>query len=86
MLSALIFWVVFGGIVGLVSSKLMGADARVNGMLNIVLGVIGAVVGGFLMSLMGGTGVTGFNLYSFVVAIIGAAAAIWLYRLFVRSA
>jgi uncharacterized membrane protein YeaQ/YmgE (transglycosylase-associated protein family) len=86
MLGDIIFWVIFGGIVGLISSRVMGADARVNGAMNIVLGIVGAVVGGFLVSLFGGTGVTGFNIYSFIVAIIGAVVAIWLYRFFARSA
>ena len=85
MISALIFWIVFGGIVGLIASKLMGADARVNGWMNVVLGIIGAVLGGFLLGLVGGDGVSGFNLYSFFVAIIGAAVAIWLYRVFARA-
>ncbi len=86
MISAIIFWVIFGGVVGLIASKLMGADSRVNGWMNVVLGIVGAVVGGFLLGLLGGEGVSGFNLYSFIVAIIGASAAIWLYRMFARPA
>lgn len=85
MLSDIIFWIIFGGITGLVSSKLMGEDARVTGWMNVVLGIVGAVVGGFLMSMLGGSGVSGFNLYSFLVSIIGAVVAIWLYRKFART-
>ena len=50
-------------------------------MMDIVLGVIGAVVGGFLLNLVGQSGVTGFNLYSFVVAVIGAVVVIYLGRM-----
>jgi uncharacterized membrane protein YeaQ/YmgE (transglycosylase-associated protein family) len=48
-------------------------------LLDIVLGIIGAVVGGFLFTAIGATGVTGFNLYSTLVAVIGAVAVLWLY-------
>lgn len=85
MLGDIIFWVIFGGIVGLIASKMMGEDARVNGWMNIVLGIVGAVIGGFVVSLFGGSGVSGFNIYSFFVAIVGAALTIWLVRAFTRA-
>jgi uncharacterized membrane protein YeaQ/YmgE (transglycosylase-associated protein family) len=47
-----------------------------------VVGIIGAFVGGFLFELFGGSGVSGFNLYSFIVAIIGAVIFLWLLRVF----
>jgi uncharacterized membrane protein YeaQ/YmgE (transglycosylase-associated protein family) len=50
-------------------------------IMDIVLGVVGAVVGGFLMGLVGQPGVTGFNVYSLVVAVIGAVVVIFLGRL-----
>ena len=49
--------------------------------MDIVLGIIGAVVGGFLMGLVGQSGVTGFNLYSLIVAVIGAVVVIYLGRM-----
>ena len=48
--------------------------------LDIVLGIIGAVVGGFLFTQLGATGVTGFNLYSMFVAVIGAIVVLVLYH------
>ena len=49
-------------------------------ILDIVLGIIGAVVGGFLFSLIGAEGVTGFNIYSMFVAIIGAIVVLLIYH------
>ena len=46
----------------------------------IVLGIVGAVVGGYIFTTIGATGVTGFNLYSIFVSIVGACAVLWLYH------
>ncbi len=48
--------------------------------LDVILGVVGAVVGGFIFNAFGAAGVTGFNLYSMIVAIIGAIVVLWLYH------
>lgn len=53
--------------------------------LNIVIGIVGAFIGGFIMNLIGGSGVTGFNLYSFVVAIIGSIVLLGIVGLFRRG-
>jgi uncharacterized membrane protein YeaQ/YmgE (transglycosylase-associated protein family) len=66
----IILWIVFGGIVGWLASILMKTRGGI--LLDIVVGIIGAVIGGFVMSLVGGAGVFGFNLYSFMVALLGA--------------
>ena len=66
----IILWIVFGGVVGWLASILMKTRGGI--FLDIVVGIIGAVVGGFIMSLVGGVGVVGFNLYSFFVALLGA--------------
>jgi uncharacterized membrane protein YeaQ/YmgE (transglycosylase-associated protein family) len=49
-------------------------------LLDIVLGIVGAVLGGFLFSAVGATGITGFNLYSMFVAIVGAVIVLWAYH------
>ena len=80
---SLIAWIVLGLIAGFIGSKIV--NKRGEGLiLDIVLGVIGAIVGGFLFSLVGAGGVTGLNLYSIFVAIIGAVVVLLLYHAVVR--
>lgn len=61
---------------------IMGTNAQQGAFLNIVVGIIGAVLGGWLMSFFGQGGISGFNLYSFVVALIGAVVLLALTRMF----
>ena len=68
---SIIAWVVLGLIAGFISSKVMNGQGE-GSILDIVLGVVGAVVGGFLFNLVGASGVDGFNIYSLLVATIGA--------------
>ncbi len=72
----ILLWIIFGGIVGWVASLIMKTDSQQGIFLNIIVGVVGAMVGGWLMSVLGETGVTGFNLYSFLVALVGAVVLI----------
>jgi uncharacterized membrane protein YeaQ/YmgE (transglycosylase-associated protein family) len=58
----------------------MKTDAQQGTVLNIVVGIVGALLGGWLMSFFGKSGVTGFNLYSFLVAILGAVVLIAIVR------
>ncbi len=76
----IILWIVFGGLVGWVASLVMKTDAEQGILLNVVVGVVGAVIGGWLMSLLGESGVGGFNLYSFLVALVGACVLIAIVR------
>jgi uncharacterized membrane protein YeaQ/YmgE (transglycosylase-associated protein family) len=74
-------WIILGGIAGWIVSLLSGRDLK-GGCLGLVLvGMIGAVVGGSLFRFFGGSGVTGLNLYSVVVAVIGALVLLWVVRL-----
>lgn len=66
----IILWIVFGAIAGWIASAIMGNSDGL--IINIILGIIGAVLGGWIMSILGAGGVTGFNIYSFLVAILGA--------------
>ncbi len=75
---SIILWIVFGAIVGWVASMVMGTKEGL--VLDIILGIIGAVLGGWLMSFIGKTGVTGFNLYSFLVALLGAVVLIAIVK------
>ena len=74
----ILLWIVFGAIVGWVASMFMGTSEGL--ILDIVLGIIGAVLGGWLMSFFGKSGVTGFNLYSFLVALLGAVILIAIVK------
>lgn len=77
----LIGWIVLGGLAGWVASMIMGNDKQQGLLGNIIVGIIGAGIGGFVVSLIGGEGITGFNIWSFVVALLGAIILIWLWRL-----
>jgi uncharacterized membrane protein YeaQ/YmgE (transglycosylase-associated protein family) len=72
-------WVVLGLIAGFVASNILTRSGR-GLLLDLVLGVVGAVVGGFLFTAIGATGITGFNLYSMLVAIVGAIVVLWAYH------
>jgi uncharacterized membrane protein YeaQ/YmgE (transglycosylase-associated protein family) len=80
----IILWIIFGALVGWIASAIMGSNEGV--IMNIVIGIVGAVIGGWLMSFFGSTGVTGFNLYSFLVALLGAIVLIAIVRAFRRTA
>ena len=74
---SIIGWLVLGLIAGFIASKIVNKSGE-GVILDIVLGVVGAIVGGFLFSLIGAAGVTGFNLYSMFVAVIGSVVVQWL--------
>lgn len=77
---SIIVWIVIGGLAGWVGNMIMKTDGGL--VKNIVTGVIGALIGGFVMSFFGGEGFTGFNIWSFVVALIGSLILIALINLF----
>ena len=78
-------WILFGAIAGWIASIIMGRNAQMGAMANIVVGIVGAVIGGFLMSVFGSVGVTGFNFYSIFVAVVGASVLLFLTGLFRRA-
>ena len=76
---SIIGWIVLGLIAGFIASKLV--NKRGEGFFgDIVLGVIGALVGGFLFSTLGGTGITGFNLSSLMVAVLGSVVVLVVWH------
>jgi len=85
MLTNLIFWIVLGALAGWIASMVMGRNAQMGAGANIIVGIIGAIIGGFLMNAVGSPGVTGFNLYSILVAIGGAVVLLFLVGLFRRA-
>ena len=74
----LIVWIIFGGLVGWVASMVMGTGGGL--LWDIGVGIVGAVIGGFIMNLLGQSGGGGFNLYSFLVAVLGACVLIAIVR------
>lgn len=76
-----IAWIILGGIAGWIGSLLMGTDARQGIIANIIVGIIGASIGGFIFNFFGEGGVSGFNFYSLFVSVIGAVVTIWLYKI-----
>lgn len=76
---SIIGWIVLGLIAGFIASHLV--NRRGEGLLlDIVLGIVGAIVGGWLFAFFGAEGVTGFNLYSMIVAVIGAIVVLVIYH------
>jgi uncharacterized membrane protein YeaQ/YmgE (transglycosylase-associated protein family) len=80
---SILAWIILGLISGFIASKLVNKTGE--GMLmDIVLGVVGAVVGGWLFHTFGMPGVTGLNLYSLLVAVVGAAVFLIVYHALTR--
>jgi uncharacterized membrane protein YeaQ/YmgE (transglycosylase-associated protein family) len=80
---SILAWIVLGLIAGFIASKLVNKTGE--GMLmDIILGVVGAVVGGWLFRTFGMPGVTGLNLYSLLVAVVGAAVFLIVYHALTR--
>jgi uncharacterized membrane protein YeaQ/YmgE (transglycosylase-associated protein family) len=73
-------WIILGLIAGFIASKIVSHEGQ-GILLDIVLGVIGAFVGGFIFSHLGAQGVTGFNIYSMFVAVVGAIVVLVVYHL-----
>ena len=80
----IILWIIFGALVGWIASAIMKSNDGV--LMDIVIGIVGAIIGGWIMSFFGQSGVSGFNLYSFVVAVIGAVVLIAIVRAIRRTA
>ncbi|HEX2593596.1 MAG TPA: GlsB/YeaQ/YmgE family stress response membrane protein [Rhizomicrobium sp.] len=76
---SVIGWVLLGLIAGFIASKVV--NARGEGcLIDIALGLVGSMVGGFIFTSIGGEGVSGFNLYSMLVAVVGAIVVLVIYH------
>lgn len=75
----IILWVIFGAIAGWIASMIMKTNTGILG--DIIIGIVGALLGGFIArSVFNVGGVSGFNLYSFIVAILGAVLLLWIVK------
>lgn len=79
---SILAWIVVGALAGWLASKIVGQDNQMGWMSNILVGILGAIAGGLILSLVGGHGVTGFNLYSILVAIGGASLLLFIMNAF----
>ncbi len=75
-------WIVFGALAGWIASIIMGKNKKMGAIANIVVGIVGAFVGGYIMEFFGAQGVTGFNFSSFLVAVVGAVILLFVVGLF----
>ena len=82
---SILAWIVLGLIAGFIASKLVNKSGE-GILLDIVLGVVGAVVGGYVFQMFGHSGVTGLNIYSLFVAVIGAVLFLLVYHALRRVA
>lgn len=73
-------WIVIGGLAGWLASKFMNTDKDQGILANIVVGIIGAFIGGFVVNLLDGDGITGFNIWSFAVAVLGSVILLWILK------
>ena len=78
-------WIILGLVAGFVGSKIVNKTGE-GLFLDIILGIVGAIVGGWLFSIFGASGVTGLNLYSLAVAVVGAIVVLVAYHAIRRAA
>ena len=76
---SIISWIILGLIAGFIGSKIVNRQGQ-GFWLDIALGIIGAIVGGFLFEFFGGTGITGLNIWSMIVAIMGSIVVLLIYN------
>lgn len=74
----IILWIVLGGIAGWLASMIMKSSHGILG--DIIIGILGALLGGFIMNMLGYSSVSGFNLYSIIVAVLGAVVLLWIVK------
>lgn len=79
-------WIIIGALAGWIASMLTGNNEKMGTGANIVVGIIGGFIGGLVMNLLGGSGVTGFNLWSLLVAVIGSVILLWIVNAIRRRA
>jgi len=71
-------WIIFGALAGWLASIITGDNKRMGAFANIAVGIVGSMIGGFIMDFFGGNGVTGFNFRSLIVAIVGSVILLWI--------
>lgn len=72
-------WIIFGALTGWIASIIMKKNAQMGCLANVIVGVIGALIGGYIFTLFGMSGVEKFNLHGLLVAVIGSCIFLWLW-------
>lgn len=85
MLIDIIAWIIVGGLAGWIASMIMDRDAQMGAVANILVGIVGAVIGGLLFNFFGASGATGFNIWTVLVATVGAIILLFLIGLVRRA-
>lgn len=85
MFWTIVSWIILGALAGWIASMITGTSERVSGFMNVIVGVIGAIIGGLVLQLLGATPPSGFNLASLLTAILGAVILLSLVRAFRRE-
>ncbi len=80
----IIGWLVIGALAGWIASMITGNNKQMGAGKNILVGIIGGFIGGLVMNLLGGYGITGFNLWSLLVAVLGSVILLWIVNAFSR--
>jgi uncharacterized membrane protein YeaQ/YmgE (transglycosylase-associated protein family) len=81
----IITWIIFGALIGWVASMIMKRSSEMGAVANIIIGGIGAVLGGWIASLFGLGKVTGFNVYSLLIAVAGACLLLWAIGVYQKA-
>ncbi|MBE6035925.1 GlsB/YeaQ/YmgE family stress response membrane protein [Aminipila sp.] len=81
----IIGWIIIGALAGWIASMITGNNKEMGAFKNIITGIVGGFIGGLVMNLVGGVGITGFNLWSLVVACIGAIVLLLIVNAFKRK-
>lgn len=81
---SILAWIVLGGIAGWLASLVMNTDAQQGILMNIIIGIAGAFIGGMVASFFGIGGLTGFSIMSLLTATIGSILLLWVYKMFAR--
>ena len=81
----IIGWIIIGALAGWIASMITGNNKRMGAGANILVGIIGGFLGGLIMNLLGGYGITGFNLWSLFVAVLGAVVLLLIVNAFRRK-
>ena len=84
-LSVIIWWILIGLVVGAVARLVIPGRQHIGIIVTILIGIVGAFLGGFLGNLVTGTGLNGFSLWSILLAVLGALLLLWIYRMTTRG-